>query len=208
MNQVVFATKIVKYMRSEKYIVFEGKEKYNIIYIEGINEDGTLNDDAPNEFNDRRIIIEVINGIPKIVNSWQATTEPGDFYTYRPMNAEGAARIAFGQYQAWKVGVHGNSEPHEALIQTLPVTVHRDFNQDFKRTGDKLDTGFFGLNQHWGYDAPYTNIGNTSAGCLVGRRREGHREFMQLVKRDRRYINSKDYIFYTTVIAGDDLIKS
>jgi hypothetical protein len=202
------ANQIIKYMTAKNYVVFSGEKNYNIVYIEGMNEDGTLNDDTPNEFNDRRMIIEIIRGIPKIINQWQATTEPGNYYTYRPMNYDGAARIKFGQYQAWKVGIHGNAEPHEALVQFLPVTVCRDFNQDFKRTGDKLDTGNFGVNQHWGYDAPITNIKNTSAGCLVGRRREGHREFMQLVKSDRRFLNSEDYIFYTTVIAGDDLIKS
>ncbi|MCV3216036.1 hypothetical protein OGM63_21410 [Plectonema radiosum NIES-515] len=195
-------------MKAKNYVVFSGEKNFNIVYVEGMNEDSTLNNDTPNQFNDRRIIIEFVDGIPKIINHWQATTEPGNYYTYNPMNPAGAARIAFGQYQAWKVGIHGNSEPHEALVQFLPITVHRDFNKDFKRTGDKLDTGLFGVNQHWGYDAPIANIKNTSAGCLVGRRREGHREFMQLVKSDLRYQNSEDYIFYTTVIAGDDLIKS
>ena len=26
------------------------------------------------------------------------------------------------------------------------------------RTGDKLDTGLFGINQHWGYDYPRNDI--------------------------------------------------
>ncbi|GAX43450.1 peptidoglycan binding domain-containing protein [Tolypothrix sp. NIES-4075] len=208
MNLDFLAERIIRYMRLKNYIVFEGKKNYNIVYVEGMNEDGTLNNDAPNQFNDRRIVIEVINNVPKIVNHWQATTEPGDYYTYHPMNPKGAARIAFGQYQAWKVGTHGNSEPHEALVQVEPITVCRDLNQDFKRTGDKLDTGIFAINQHWGYDAPVGDIKNTSAGCLVGRRREGHREFMRIIKSDRRYQVDEDYVFYTTVIAGDDLIKS
>jgi hypothetical protein len=202
------ADRIINYLKTKNYKVFSGEKNYNIIYVEGMNEDGTLNDDAPNVFNDRRIIIEVVDGVPQIVNHWQATTEPGNYYTYHPMNPKGAARIAFGQYQAWSVGTHGNAEPHEALIQVAPITVYRDYNKDFKRTGDKLDIGLFCVNQHWGYDAEVNDIKNTSAGCLVGRRREGHCEFMQLVKSDRRYQNSKNYIFYTTVIAGDDLIKN
>ncbi|NJP21759.1 MAG: hypothetical protein HC763_25245, partial [Hydrococcus sp. CRU_1_1] len=39
----------------------------------------------------------------------------------------------------------------------------------------------------WGYDLPVGNIGSSSAGCLVGRTRKGHREFMSLVKSDRSY---------------------
>lgn len=109
-----------------------------------MNEDGTLNGDAPNQFNDRRIVIEVIDGVDI-------------YYTaIRPMNDRGTARIQFGQYKAWTVGIHGNSEPHKALVQVAPVTVHRDFNKDFKRTGDALDTGLFGINQHYGEELGIT----------------------------------------------------
>ena len=201
------ASLVINYMRQKNYVVSSNPGECNIIYIEGMNENGSLNNDTPNEFNDRRIVIDFINDSPRIVNHWQATTEPGNHYTYKPLNPKGAARIAFGQYRSWCVGKHGYAEKHEALIQVKPVTVHRDFNQDFKRTGDRLDTGHFGINQHWGYDAPVADIKNTSAGCLVGRRRQGHREFMQIIKSDHRYQIDNNYIFYTTVIAGDDLLK-
>jgi peptidoglycan hydrolase-like protein with peptidoglycan-binding domain len=202
------ASRIVKYLLANNYQVFTRPKEYNIVYIEGMNEDWNLNDDNPNEFNDRRIVIEVVDGVPKIVNHWQATTEPGSYYTYNPMNSAGAARIKFGQYKAWAVGYHGNADRHEALIQVAPITVCRDFNKDFKRTGDKLDTGVFLVNQHWGYDAPTNDIKNASAGCLVGRRRDGHREFMAIIKQDRRYLANDEYVFYTTVIPGDDLVKN
>ncbi|MFN6560969.1 MAG: peptidoglycan-binding domain-containing protein [Nostoc sp. ChiSLP01] len=201
------ASKIIKYMQAKNYQISTNPKEYNIVYLEGVNEDWTLNKDTPNQFNDRRIVIEVVDGVPKIVNHWQATTEPGSRYTYNPMNPGGAARIKFGQYKAWSVGIHGNSEPHEALIQVAPITVHRDFNKDFQRVGDKVDTGLFLVNQHYGYDAPVNDIKNASAGCLVGRRREGHREFMSIIKQDRRYVANKNYVFYTTVIPGDDLLK-
>lgn len=202
------ASKIVKYMLAENYQVSTNAKEYNIVYIEGINGDWTLNNDAANEFNDQRIVLEIINGVPKIVNSWQATTEPGSHYTYSPMNPKGAARIQFGQYKAWKVGYHGTANPHEALRQVGNITVCRDFNKDFKRTGDELDTGDdFYVNQHWGYDAPVNDIKNASAGCLVGRRKEGHKEFMAIIKQDRRYVANNDYVFYTTIIPGDDLLK-
>lgn len=202
------ASRIVKYMQSKNYTIFTEPKEYNIVYVEGMNEDGSLNDDAPNEFNDRRIVIEVVDGVPKIVNHWQATTEPGSHYTFQPMNPLGAARIQFGQYKAWSVGMHGNADSHQALIQVQPITVCRDFNEDFKRTGDKEDTGLFYVDQHWGYDAPVNDIKNASAGCLVGRRREGHREFMAIIKGDRRYVANHNYVFYTTVIPGDELVKA
>ncbi|NEU76666.1 peptidoglycan-binding protein [Hassallia byssoidea VB512170] len=203
------ASRIVKYMQSKNYTIFTEPKEYNIVYVEGMNEDGSLNNDAPNEFNDRRIVIEVVDGVPKIVNHWQATTEPGRHYTFQPMNSQGAARIQFGQYKAWSVGIHGTAERHEALRQVGEITVCRDFNEDFKRTGDRLDTGDdFYINQHWGYDAPVNDIKNASAGCLVGRRREGHREFMAIIKGDRRYVANHNYVFYTTIIPGDELVKA
>jgi hypothetical protein len=54
---------------------------------------------------------------------------------------------------------------------------------------------------------PTNIIANASAGCLLGRTREGHREFMQLIKGDSRYQRDRSFIFTTTVIAGDDLFK-
>lgn len=195
-----FASRIVKYMLQNKYFVAVG-DRFNIVYVEGVNSDGTPNSDKLNEWNDRRIVLKITDGIPRIVGNWLATTEPGDYYTYHPMNPQGAARIAFGQYKAWQVGTHGNSDRHEALIQTAPIKVHRDRNRDGLRIGDPIDEGLFGVNQHWGYDMP--KVDRASAGCLVGQSRQGHKEFMALIKQDRRYQLNKAYVFMTTVIAGD-----
>lgn len=201
------ASRIVKYMQKKNYQIATGNDEYNIVYVEGMNADGSLNSDPPNQFNDRRMVIEIVNGRPKIALNFEATTEPGYHYTYRPMNPRGAARIAFGQYKSWRVGIHGNSEPHEALVQVAPIKVYRDANRDMQRTGDAIDEGLFAVNQHWGYDYPRTNISLASAGCLVGRTRDGHREFMRLIKQDKRYQMNKSYLFLTAIIAGDDLIK-
>ncbi|MGB3205236.1 MAG: peptidoglycan-binding protein [Crinalium sp.] len=200
------ASCIIKYMQSKGYHIATGSKRYNIVYVEGMDKDGSLNSDEPNCFNDRRILIQVINGVPVIVGNWQATTEPGSYYTYNPMNPKGAARILFGQYKAWKVGSHGTAEPHQALVQRENLTVCRDFNEDFKRTGDKHDSGLFYVNQHWGFDYPYNNVSRASAGCLVGRSRQGHREFMSLIKQDDRYQTNNEYLFYTAIIPGDDLV--
>lgn len=199
---------IVEYMLSKQYFIATNPNEFNIVYVEGMNEDGTLNNDAPNQFNDLRMLIGFVDCYPKIFGKWQSTTEPGNYYTIHPMNAKGAARIKFGQYKAWQFGTHGNAQPHEALVQVAQIAVCRDFNQDFKRTGDKVDVGLFAVNQHWGYDYPANDIHNSSAGCLVGRTRAGHREFMAILKGDRRYQANPRYIFYTTIIPGDELLDS
>lgn len=175
-----------------------------IVYVEGMDPDGRFNEDEPDQFNDARFVLSM-DRRPAIEGAWEATTEPGAHYTNTPMNPRGAARIAFGQHKAWTVGVHGarSRDPHEALIQNAEICVHRDRNRDFERTGDAVEVGAgFGLNQHWGYDNPRSRIGRASAGCLVGRTRAGHRDFMRLAKADPRYRASRAYRFQATVLDG------
>ena len=179
----------------------------NIVYIEGLNVEGGANENAPNVFNDVRMVIKVAaNGAPSMEGAWEATTEPGRFFTQHPLDRGGAARIAFGQHKAWSVGFHRND--HEALLQTDDLAFYRDLNKDYQREGDRLITGMIGLNQHWGYDLPRGDIGHSSAGCLVGRTSQGHREFMKIIKADPRYEVSRGYKFMTTVIPARALIET
>jgi len=198
------ASRIVKAMIRNGYTVDANPAHSNIVYVEGLDPDGTPNDNKPNQFNDLRVVITFDGKAPKIVGKWEATTEPSRRWTQRPMNPKGAARIKFGQYAAWRIGVHNGH--HEALVQTAaPVTVHRDLNRDFRRQGDQVDTGFFGINQHGGYDLPRNDLGNSSAGCLVGRTMAGHRAFMAILKADPRYIADDEFVFTATVMPASEV---
>jgi hypothetical protein len=197
---------IVHAMLARGHWIARHPDCLNIVYVEGMDPDGTRNDNAPNRFNDLRCLIRVVDGVPKLVGAWEATTEPSRRWTEHPMNPKGAARIAFGQYKAWAVGLH---HEHEALVQVADITVFRDANKDYKRDGDAKDVGLFGINQHWGYDLPRNDLDNSSAGCLVGRTTAGHREFMRLVKSDQRYVVSNGaYRFLTTVLPASAVVSS
>jgi len=191
--------KIINYCNLQGYTFSKQENTFTILYVEGMNTDGSLNDDRPNHFNDIR---SIWNHELECIAVWEGTTEPGFKYTYKPMNPQGAARIQFGQYRSWQVGTH---KDHRALIQVRPVTVCRDLNMDFIRTGDKLETGLFGINQHWGYDLPKNDIANGFAGCLGGRTKKGHQEFMKILYTDARYIENNDFIFDTIIIPGDKI---
>ncbi|HAX75759.1 MAG TPA: peptidoglycan-binding protein [Cyanobacteria bacterium UBA11372] len=197
------ASRIIRYMQAKNYFVAIGAGRYNIVYVEGANADGVPNSDLMNEWNDRRIVIEIPGSKPLIKGNWIATSEPGWTYTAKPLNSQGAFRIAFGQYKAWKVGTH---KDHEALVQVASVKGHRDRDKNGFRSGDPMVTGSFGINQHWGGNA--TKVGPWSAGCLVGQSRQGHRDFMKLIKQDQRYLLSRNYLFMSTVIGADDLAKN
>ncbi|HZD63665.1 MAG TPA: peptidoglycan-binding domain-containing protein, partial [Xanthobacteraceae bacterium] len=194
---------VVAAMERKGYQVDRGAGEINIVYVEGMNPDGTANADEANKWNDLRLLIRFDGGEPRIIGEWAATTEPGRYWTENPMSPLGAARIEFGQYKSWQVGMHRNN--HEALVQTGgEVTVCRDLNKDGQRTGDKRQTGEFGINQHWGYDLP--EVDNASAGCLVGQSKDGHRQFMALVKSDPRYQANRKYVFATAVLAESEVL--
>lgn len=206
-----FTARILKYMAAKGYQVATGAGELNIVYVEGCDADGRPNADTADGWNDLRIVI-VHDGanIPQMILCEPATTEPGLSVT-KSASAKrrgGAARIQFGQWRAWMVGYHQGKKAHPALIQVRRVTVHRDFNQDGKRTGDALDTGLFGINQH-GTSPRYkgNQVGNYSAGCSVGRDWVRHLYFIGLCKADPRYQADPEYIFTATYIDGDDLAR-
>jgi len=194
-----FADRIAKYMIAQNYWIDVARP--NIVYVEGCDTDGKTNPDTANQWNDLRVILEINQGTPRISHSWRATTEPGLKYTLRPLNPDGAFRIAFGQYKAWIVGWH---KTHEALVQVGEIAGYRDKNKDGMRTGDRLVCGSnFGVNQHWGYNMQH--VDGASAGCLVGQSTVGHLEFMKVIKSDPRYLANNSYVFLTTIIPGDKL---
>lgn len=207
------ASTLLKYMAHKGHWIARVPGFINIVYVEGMDEDGRLNDDAPDKFNDCRLLVSIEEGRPKLLGRWQATTEPGRHFTLHPPAGVahlGVARIAFGQYKAWARGIHhglSGGTGHEALVQVDKIRIHRDRNQDFQRTNDNVFEGVFAINQHSGRDQGAHSIGRASAGCLVGRAHAGHLAFMALVKSDRRFQESSHYTFMTTVIAGDDFAE-
>lgn len=203
-----FAGAVVRALRSKQYWLCRHPDCVNIVYVEGVNLDGTPNDDGPNAFNDVRLILEHSDeGVPRVAGIWEATTAPGRLIVNHPYPGTiGAAHIALGQFKSWAVGLHGEGkDEHQALVQTEWVTVFRDVNRDFRRTGDPTQSGYYGINQHWGYDYPVNDIRNASGGCLVGRLRSGHVAFMAMVKGDARYRQSTGYRFMTSILDRSEL---
>lgn len=205
---------IIKHMKDNGQVIYTNPDEYNIVYVEGMNTNLTLNDDKRNEWNDLRLVFTYINNCPELIFRQTCTTEPGNLATYSQdsIRRKGVARIAFGQYNAWKMGYHKvstNRRNHPALIQCNPLPIHRDLNRDGSRTGDVVYTGIFGINQH-GTRIGYTDnnpgkVENWSEGCLVGKDWNKHIEFINLLKTDIRYKQDNEYIFTTTIIPGDQI---
>jgi|GEM_PF-1669779 len=198
------AGKIVRAMQANKYWIARHPDCVNIVYIEGMNPDGSINDNRNNVFNDLRLVFRVKEGgVPGIVGKWEATTEPSRKWTLTPMNPDGAFHIKFGQYKAW---IRGWYHTHEALRQAGEIEGYRDPHKTFKRDFNYPVRGSeFGVHHHWGYDLPHDEMGGSSAGCLVGRSTSGHREFMSIVLEDARYRANPAYRFMAAIMPAGDL---
>ena len=98
--------------------------------------------------------------------------------------------------------------PNQAVaLARADITVYRDKDKIYKRYGPTY-TGDFGIHNHQGYDYPRNDEGRSSAGCLVGRLNDGHRDFMRLVQTDKRFMANNGYHFMVTVMPASDVVAT
>ena len=64
-----------------------------------------------------------------VLHRYGATTDPGLYYRENPMNVNGTAILAPGQYPgAFKIGYHQGK--YKALVQNKPLLLYRDANRN------------------------------------------------------------------------------
>jgi hypothetical protein len=198
---------IIRYCEARGMKIFRNPGELNIIYIEGMNIDYTVNADRLDQWNDLRLLVDFVYNTPRVL-FWQiATTEPGRSATFSESAKKngGVARVMFGQYLSkWKMGWHKGKQP--ALVQAAPLKVHRDSDRNGIRPKDPIDFAT-GINHHT-TSKKYKgqSIGNYSEGCLVGREYDKHLQFIALLKTDPRYIANKNFLFSAIILPGDQLM--
>jgi len=176
--------------RGDRFATGPGEK--NLIYLEGMSPDFTLNPDLPDGWNDLRCVMEFGDlFMPRFSHVARATCEPGISATYSKsaLRNGGVARLQLKQYrEACMMGFHKSRVDHPALVQAGEILVHRDANRDMKRTGDPIRPAY-GINHHGakqGFKGRY--VGEWSQGCCVGWNWEQHIEFINLMKQDPRYV--------------------
>jgi len=182
----------------------------NIVYVEGMDEQGRDVPRRPDAFDDLRLLLRIRpGGGPEILGAWCATTASGRPAVEAPAEPEGAPRLAAGQHRAWVMGrtAVGTEVEQEALVQILPLPVTRDADKDFRREGDAPGCGIFIIDQHGGHDAPRERVGGMGAGCLVGRSQAGHRSFMARLRDDPRWRANAAHVFTTSIVQAKDLAR-
>lgn len=183
------------------YKWFSNPGETNIVYVEGVDPDGSRNGNRPNAFDSVRYLLSHDG---TILGAWPATTHAGAYYEHHLLNPGGAFHIALGQQTAWIMGNyhHGN---YEALLQEAPLYGTRDSAEDFQRAGPTVHE-LVGAHHHWGYDYPRDNVSNSAAGCQVGETRSGHLEFIRLLKQDPRYQADHNFMWTSTVLTADQVL--
>jgi len=180
--------------------VAKGPGEINTDYIEGMDPDGTPNQNRKNAFDDLHVVYTFRNGVPVLLAKAECTTQPGARYTLKPINPNGAAIIALGYQECWVPGLHRGNYP--ALVQTGGACrVYRDRNKTYTRQGESKP-GWYGINQHHAYDAPHSDIGGHSAGCLVTRRVADHERMLKIKKSDPRRVRDPKFVFDACVMTA------
>lgn len=180
---------IVTAITGKAYEVYTRPYELNIV---GIRADSTV----PNRFDDEIHVFFKNNTDQWIHYLFAATTDPGTYWLQNPMNPQGTAILAQGQYkQAYQVGLHRGK--YYALVQRKPVTVIRQYDREaaLDFLNGKVDTGMFGINIHRAsVNGTTKTVDKYSAGCQVFSNINDFNLFMQLCDKHKAlYGNSFTY---------------
>ncbi len=182
-------SRIKAILKANGYALYTEPYRLNIV---GLRNDSVI----PNSFDDEIHVFYTKQDGSWNYHIWPATTDPGTFWLNNPVYEQGTAILAQGQYQnSYAIGKHKGL--YEALVQTKPVTVIRDYDRDALLdfyNGEK-QTGNFGINIHRAESTGTTKqINKYSAGCQVFQNAHDFEQFMVLCEQHRKlYGNSFTY---------------
>jgi len=193
--------KMIKYLRSQTYEVYEDAYHLNIVGIRNALKDaGTIT----NKFDDTCwVFFKDDKGDWQLYDDYKLTTTPG----YEPRstvlpdgpNNNGVAMLVYGQFKdRWKIGYHQNrtgksggktkkdgtiAPEHKALVQATTAHVRNTpSGTGYLIPGKKQPaTAAIGINIHHANETGITtNVYNWSEGCMVFASKNQHMEFISL----------------------------
>jgi hypothetical protein len=181
--------KVKSILKEKGYKVFSRPYELNIVGVRSKNT-------KSNRFDDEIHVFYRVSLLKWNYHVYKATTDPGTFWLENPMQPQGTAIMAQGQYiDAYEIGLHKGQ--YKALVQRKPITILRDYDRnailDFSN-GTKV-RGIFGVNIHRAMLQGTTKyIDKFSAGCQVFQNANDFTEFMSLCEHHRKlYGNTFTY---------------
>jgi hypothetical protein len=199
------------YTKNDWYIA-RGANAINILFLRNVDREFNSIPPKIDSWNDACILWNAeINGIIRVIEPYfSITIDPGKYYTDRPLNINGAARIADGQYKAWTRGLHGSGRTaHMGFRQDSPINVLRDVDKDGKVSSkDFLNSGVFYCNWHTTGKRSQkifsANVGKWSAGCTVWQYTSQFDDFTDKLLQDYRFKISPAYTYIGAYLDGKD----
>jgi len=195
--------KMIKYLKSQKYVVYEDPYRLNIVGLRNAQKDQGI---VTNKFDDTCwVFFKDDKGEWQLYDDYKVTTTPG----FEPKSTElptgpgnkGVAMLVYGQFQdKWKIGFHQNrtGKPggklkkdgsgslypeHKCLREAVTTHIrHNASGTNYNKPGEKTpETKAIGINiHHAGETGITTNVYSWSEGCVVFASKNQHDEFMQL----------------------------
>lgn len=148
---------------------------------------------VPNRFDDELHVFYKTSPLHWEYHVFKITTDPGTFWLKNPMQPQGTAILAEGQYKnAYAIGMHRGQ--YEALVQVKPINIMRDYDRnavlDFYN--GKKTRGYYGINIHRANRVGKTKtVDKNSAGCQVFENATAFQEFLRLCERHRSMYGNK-----------------
>jgi hypothetical protein len=171
--------KVKTLMTKKGYPFKTGEKELNMIGVRSSNR-------AVDNWDDFFILCWIENGKKMIWVDDHFTTDPGIYYmTQKLLNPAGCGILVPGHYKnIWLIGPHGANK-YEAFVQKGgPVKAYRDRNKDNYMDFDPktIQTGYFGCNQHHGYDS--IKVNKNSAMCQVHKFKKDLAYVLSMAKKD------------------------
>ncbi len=176
-------------LRHNDFEIYSRPYELNIV---GLRSKSVL----PNRFDDEIHVFYKVTALNWHYHVFKATTDPGTFWLRQPMQPQGTAILAEGQYRgAYALDLHQGK--YLALVQSEPVTIIRDYNRDAVldfNNGQKT-TGVYGINIHRANAHGVTKtVDRNSAGCQVFENVKDFDLFISMCQKHRQlYGNSFTY---------------
>jgi hypothetical protein len=182
-------SKVKSILRRKGFRLYTRPYELNIVGIRSKNT-------RSNRFDDEIHVFYKTSPFKWMYHVYKATTDPGTYWLQNPMEPQGTAILAEGQYvEAYEIGLHRGL--YEALVQKKQVQIIRDYdrNATLDFFGGKKDTGFFGINIHRALALGKTKlVDRFSAGCQVFEDAVDFKHFMLMADRHRKlYGNNFTY---------------
>jgi len=186
--------KMIRFLRSKSYIVYEEKFILNIIGMRNpIKDKGTVT----NKFDDKLFVFFKNEKENWTLIKYNVTVVPG--FTKNTTTLEiNRAVLQLGQYQdQYKIGFHRDRQDHPCLKYATSV-VHRNDQAGKYNYAARTEKGGFGINIHRSGNPRGYNVNNWSEGCQVFELYSAWQQFMALCRRQEK-ISGKRSFTYTLI---------